>query len=147
MAGFQHVLVPLDGSQVSELALGAAEEATAHHGRLTLMRVVDIIGSHYLPDQEDRIDLDEQQRKPAEAYLNEVKQRLRRTDLQVDIMIASGPPADAILLVCHEEKASAISLCSHTDHKLRQFLLGSTAQRVIKKSPVPVIVVHPSTPD
>lgn len=147
MSGFQHVLVPLDGSPVSELALGAAEEAAAHHGRLTLVRVIDILGAHYLPDEEDRTDLDEQQRRPAQAYLDQVKERVRRSDLRLHTVIASGPPADAILMVCGEEKASAIALCTHTDHKLRQFLLGSTAQRVIKNSTVPVIVVHPPSPD
>lgn len=143
MSGFSHILVPLDGTQTSELALGAAEEAAAHHGHITLLKVIDMVGSHYIPDEDDRAQIRDQQFGPANEYLEQMKKRMRRTDLVVDTVIASGPPADAILEVAAEKKASAISLCTHTEAKLRQFLLGSVSQRVMKNSPVPVIMVHP----
>ena len=143
MSGFAHILVPLDGTPTSELALGSAEEAAAHQGRVTLLRVIDMVGSHYIPDEQDRAEMRDKQLHPATEYLNEVQKRMRRSDLQVDTVIASGSPADAILQVASEKKVSAISLCTHTEEKLRQFLMGSVSQRVVKKSSVPVLVVHP----
>jgi nucleotide-binding universal stress UspA family protein len=145
MAGFHHILVPLDGTPSSELALTAAEQAVAKDGRLTLLRVVDLLGDHYLPDDSDREKIRDEQLNPVLDYLDKAKSRITRVDLEVETTLASGAPADAILDVASEKQVDAVAMCTHTEAKLRQFLLGSVAQRIMKRCPVPVIVVHPPT--
>lgn len=144
MGGFQHILIPLDGTDVSELAIEAAREAVAKGGRLTFLRVVDILGDHYLPDDADKKKIREQQIHPAVEYLDEIKKRLGKTELQLDVAVAGGAPADAILEVAREKGVNAIAMCTHTEAKIRQFLMGSVAQRVMRRGTVPVILVHPA---
>jgi len=143
MAGFKHILVPLDGSPSSELALAAAQQAAAQNGCITLLRVVDLLGDHYLPDDSDREGVRDEPLRPATVYLEETARTLTREDLTIERTVASGAPADAILDLALEKQVDAIALCTHAEAKLRQFLLGSVVQRVMKKCPVPVIVVHP----
>lgn len=142
-AGFHHILVPLDGTESSELSLQAAQKALAEQGKLTLLRVVDLLGDHYLPDDADKDKMRDQQIHPAVVYLEEVQSRIKRSDLQLDTTVASGAVADAILSVAKDKEADAIAMCTHTEAKVRQFLMGSVAQRVVRNSDVPVILVHP----
>ena len=144
MAGFSHVLVPLDGTKVSELALQAAQKAVAEGGQMTLLRVVKLEGDHLIPDESDRVKIRDQQISPASLYLEEIKETLRRRDIRVAITIASGSPAETIVRLAEEKQVDAIAMCTHTEAHLRQLLLGSVAQTVVRGSRVPVILVHPS---
>jgi len=143
MDGFQHILVPLDGSEDSELALAAALKAVTVGGRLTLMRVTDILSDHYLPDDADKQAIWEKQIAPVREYLQSVQARLTRKDLNVRIEVASGYPADVILEMAAEDGVDAVAMCKHTDRKIKKFFLGGTATKVIDHCQVPVIVVHP----
>lgn len=143
MAGFQHILVPLDGSEVSELALRPAQQATCHQGKLTLVRVTDILADHYLPDDADKEAIWEKQIGPVREYLDSMKAKIEREDLTVHTEVASGFPADVILEMATEDDVDAVAMCTHTESKIRKFLLGSVAQKVIDSCNVPVIIVHP----
>ena len=143
MAGFRHILVPLDGSEVSELALAAAQRAAQQDGQLTLIQVTDILSEHYLPDNADKEAIWEEQLAPVREYLDTVKQKIVRSDLIVGTEVASGFPADVILEMASQDGIDAVAMCTHTESKIRKFLLGSVAQKVIDSCSVPVIVVHP----
>jgi nucleotide-binding universal stress UspA family protein len=143
--GFQHILVPLDGTPSSELALGAAQQAVSQAGRLTLVQIAeDLVAPHQLPHDSDKETFWQQQAQPARDYLAGVAKLVWRTDLEVKTLVASGHPATAILDIVADSAVDAVSMCSHTHSKLRQFLLGSTVQTVMRRCPVPVIIVHPS---
>ncbi len=143
MAGFQHILVPLDGSDVSELALAPAQRAAQQDGQLTLVQVTDILSEHYLPDDADKEAIWEEQLAPVREYLDSVKQKIVRSDLIVSTEVASGFPADVILEMASQDGIDAVAMCTHTESKIRKFLLGSVAHKVIDSCSVPVIVVHP----
>ena len=143
MAGFQHILVPLDGSEVSELALAPAQRAAQQDGQLTLIQVTDILSEHYLPDDADKEAIWEEQLAPVREYLDSVKQKIVRSDLIVSTEVASGFPADVILEMAAQDGIDAVAMCTHTESKIRKFLLGSVAHKVIDSCSVPVIVVHP----
>jgi nucleotide-binding universal stress UspA family protein len=143
VAGFQHILVPLDGSEVSELALDAAQQAARLNGRLTLVRVTDILADHYLPDDADKEAIWQKQIAPVREYLDLMKAGVQREDLTVQTEVASGFPADVILEMATEDAVDAVAMCTHTESKLRKFLLGSVANKVIDTCSVPVIIVHP----
>ena len=145
MGGFQHILVPLDGTEVSELALQAAQKAVANNGTITLLRVVDLLGDHYLPDDADKEKIRGKQIHPAVEYLDGLCERLRSDELAVKTSIASGAPSDAIVEIAQEKGVDCIAMCTHTEAKVRQFLLGSVAQRVMRSAAIPVMVVHPES--
>ena len=58
--------------------------------------------------------------------------------------IIEGYPADVILQAARDEQVSMIVMGSHGHHSVEATLLGSVAERVLRKSPVPVLVVRPA---
>lgn len=57
--------------------------------------------------------------------------------------IVQGYPADAILQVAKEEKVDMVVVGSHGHRGVEEVLLGSVAEKIIRKSHVPVLVVRP----
>jgi nucleotide-binding universal stress UspA family protein len=55
----------------------------------------------------------------------------------------SGEAADGILIQAQEMDADLIVLATHGRKGLSHFLIGSVAERVIRRSPRPVLVVRP----
>jgi nucleotide-binding universal stress UspA family protein len=56
--------------------------------------------------------------------------------------VISGQPDDALIAAAQHQAADLIVLGSHGRHGLERFLLGSIAEGVVRKSPVPVLVVR-----
>ena len=96
-----------------------------------------------MPDDADKEAIWEKQIGPVRDYLEMVKKKIERDDLDVRTEVASGFPADVILDMAKDDGVDAVAMCTHTESKLRKFLLGSVAHKVIDACSVPVIIVHP----
>lgn len=57
--------------------------------------------------------------------------------------IVQGYPADAILQVARDTQVEMVVVGSHGHRGVEEALLGSVAEKVIRKSHVPVLVVRP----
>lgn len=60
-------------------------------------------------------------------------------------IIRQGYAADVILDVAKEEKAGMIIVGTNGHRGVQEFILGSVADKVIKRSPIPVLSVRPCT--
>ena len=67
VTGFSKVMVCLDGSPASEVALPAALRLVAHGGTLILFRVTDLLPPNYLPEGTDKESLWASQLGPVET--------------------------------------------------------------------------------
>src|SRR5690606_32966016 len=82
-----------------------------------------------------------EQRGAVEEYLGGVAERMMqqgaavRTDVRV-----SGHAANAVLDAAAEHKAQLIVLATHRRAPLGRLLLGSVADKVLRGSPVPVLL-------
>lgn len=142
--GFRKILVPLDGTPSSELALQAAMKAASKDALITLVQIAeDIVSSHHLPDEADKEAFWEKQAAPVREYLEKLKGTVARPDFRFQTMVASGHPAEAILDIASELQVDAVAMCTHSS-KVRQIFLGSTVQSVMSRCKVPVLVVHPT---
>jgi len=56
-------------------------------------------------------------------------------------MIRPGKPADVIIKTAEEEGADNIIIGKSGKHGLEKFLLGSTAEKVVREAKVPVNVI------
>ena len=56
------------------------------------------------------------------------------------LLIEAGRPVDTIPRIAKREGADIILVGAHGRHKIREYLLGSTASHLIRRSDVPVIV-------
>lgn len=124
------VLVPYDGGELSEQAAVMAIELLAQHPLdLLLLRVAS--------DPEGATE--------AQASLDEAAERLAWSPAAVTPLLAFGRPEHEIVRCADQHGADLIAMSTHARPMLARMLLGSVTDRVIRTSPVPVLVLHPPT--
>jgi nucleotide-binding universal stress UspA family protein len=145
----RRILVPLDGSDLSEQIL---EPATAL-GCLTqaeyrLVFVVEpalVPGPHLSSVSVDQdLPLLRDMKTQAQKYLDEVADRLRARLLRVETRVLVSPTAAlAILEEAAGQHCDLIALETHGRGGLARLVLGSVADKVIRGAPAAVLVHHP----
>lgn len=144
---YQHILVPLDGSSASERGLREALSlATLSKGRLHLLHVVDVypIMVEIAAAQsvaEYRLSLVQ----GGEALLHQARETARQASVQADGAVREvvhERVADVILDEARQCGCDLIVIGSHGRRGFTRWALGSDAERVVRASAVPVLVVH-----
>jgi len=131
----EHLLVPLAGTPESESVLPQLRRLARRGSTLTLLRVEMPAGlEHYA-------DLSDAALEHARRYLEGVKGRLPGLKAKVQTLARIGSPAETILEVARELKATLIVLSTGRRAPLAHFLFGSVPEAVVKRSPVPVLVL------
>ena len=143
---FQHILVPLDGSGPSRLALGkAAALARLTGARVTVVAVVD---THLFPHgggelTEHETEFIQSAVANAGQMLEDAQAELRAQGVACERSLLQGHVVhEGILHAARECGADLIAMGSHGRHGLEKLLLGSTAQRVLAHATVPVLAVR-----
>ena len=133
------ILVPLDGSSLSERALPIATTLAQGLGaKLVLVRSaspaagVDTIETEFLAVQE------------AEAYLADVAGRLGEQGLEVETVTTDLEPCDGILLEARLHQADLIVMCTHGRSGRELWQHGSVAEDVLGYSEIPLLLVRPT---
>jgi nucleotide-binding universal stress UspA family protein len=142
---FKHVMVPLDGSDLSATILApAADLARASGARMTLVHVVSsaaVMGTRIFPLLPD--DLSPAVAK-AHEYLEKLADGLRGDGLQADTHVEEHEaPGRAIAALADRLDADVIALATHGYGGLKRALLGSVADKVLRSSPLPLLVQRP----
>ena len=138
------VLVAYDGSPQSESALEYALGEFADEN-LTVLYAVDPGEAGYgaraaTPSYSE--EWYDQAREAAEETLAEAEERATAEGLTVDTTVEVGGPANAIVEYAEEEDVDHIVTGSHGRSGVTRILLGSVAETVVRRSPVPVTVVR-----
>jgi nucleotide-binding universal stress UspA family protein len=138
---FEHILVPLDGSELAESALPLAVAVAEGLGsQLRLVRMVPyfavLAADPLLYDEINRLSEEE-----ALAYLRDVAQRLPAS-VKTDVVAEIGSAAEGILDEAKRSKAGLIVISSHGRSGINRWVFGSVAERVLSQSPVPAIIVN-----
>lgn len=143
---FQHILVPLDGSELAEQALPvAARLASAPGVTLHLVRVVELLAAPLAMEIAD-IPLEAYEgsgaEKAAHAYLEELAARLRGEGHTVRVACLRRDVSSALLDYEREQKIDIVVICSHGRSGVARFALGSVAARLVRHGTAPVLVLH-----
>lgn len=126
----QKILTALDGSKASESILPYLEKLLASQdANVSLVRVTSG-GS-------------EAKKRTALAYLERVATALRARGAVVDLHVLGGKPAPVIVDMAVRGGYSLIVMCTRGKSGLKRMILGSTAEEVMRRSPLPVLIVHP----
>ncbi len=141
------LLVPLDGSPLAEAALPyAVTIARASGARVLLLTVLEsepmralVVGG----DERQRAQIEEAWRSPAEGYLAAVAARLGARHVRAEYKAVIGDPVDQILAEAEEERATMIVMATHGRSGLQRLLLGSVADKVMRMSSRPVLLIRP----
>jgi nucleotide-binding universal stress UspA family protein len=134
------ILVPLDGSSVSEQALPFAQamaELTGAH--LLLLRAVSPLAEDHVAPAEDRA----RPAREASAYLSALGARLAN-GRPVETSVVYGEAANAIIEESLLRGADLIVMATHGRTGLRRAVYGSVAAAVLSRSTIPVLLVGPT---
>lgn len=135
---FQKILVPLDGSSLSERALPVASAvAQATGARLILVRAV---WPHTLPGM-DEGKAQAHAIQEAAAYLAEVVKRLGDS-LLVETAVPLAHASQGILLEAESRQANLIVMTTHGRSGLSRWVYGSVAEAVLAQSSIPVWLIR-----
>lgn len=151
---YHSILVPLDGSPLSEQALPLAQDLARRCG--AALHLMHIHIPSYTPIYTAGLPLvdtglDERACEAERAYLEAVGQRLRAaTDIPVDTALLEGTLADSIadLITAHvrEQHVDLVVMTTHGRSGLARFWLGSVADELVRCLPVPVLLLRPDVP-
>jgi nucleotide-binding universal stress UspA family protein len=137
----QTILVPLDGSALSERILPFVKEAARRaDAEIILLTAVQAVG---IWDATATAVNWEREEKAAHEYVKSAEERLQLDGLQVRSRALQGDPADAILTSAESEPAHLIAMSTHGRSGIMRWLVGSVADRVVQHSKVPVLLIRP----
>ncbi|WP_309572794.1 universal stress protein [Deinococcus sp.] len=143
---FDHILVPIDGSPLSALALPvAAELARCHHSTLTVLYVVPPLPVIYGESAYTFDDPEADTRAKAEGQrlLEDARTALGSPNIRL-LCVQGGDPrtAQAIADVAEQQQCSLVVMGTHGRSGLDHFFLGSVAEGVMRRVGVPVLLVR-----
>ena len=124
---YSHIVVPLDGSRLSERALlPAAELARRFGSTITLVRVVSTHAGAV----------------EGKTYLHETANRLGTPVGDLRVMVGVDPAVEIGQMV-GDHPASLVCMGSHGRSGIGEALLGSVADDVVRAATAPVVLVGP----
>jgi nucleotide-binding universal stress UspA family protein len=131
------VLVPLDGSKLAESVLEPLGGGVLG-GRGTKRHLVRVVpDAPTQAEQEEALD-------QAGAYLEAVAKRLEGDGIECSTSLERGDPADGILTAAAAVEPDLIVMSTHGHSGVTRWLRGSVAERVLRSSPTPLLVLNPA---
>lgn len=135
------VLVPMDGSEMSLRALEYALEVHSD-AEITVLHVAGepspMMGQALRLALEE--DLGQAVEELAEDVLEPARELAAEYETEIDTSVGIGSPARVI--VNRAEEYDAVVLGTHGGNLQSRLFVGNVADRVFKRSPVPVTVVR-----
>jgi nucleotide-binding universal stress UspA family protein len=153
---FKKILVPLDGSEHSQRALEiAAQVAKRFKARITLIHVYSVTVPPVIMPEPTTLtpsgvpvvtpaelsEMVEAARGVGRKILAEAEGRLKSEGLQVDTSLKEGNTVQEITRAAKEGNFDLIVMGARGIGKLRELLVGSVSEGVIKHASCPVLVV------
>ncbi len=143
---FRRILWPTDFSDFAKSTL-------PHLQWLAERNQADVVLLHVLTPDEADVEpgitgqiwdrLLDEGRKRAEAQLNLLSEELGRHGLRVQTVLGSGVAFQEILDVAERLHCDLIVLATHGRTGLRHVLIGSVAEKVVRRAACPVFVIRP----
>lgn len=147
---YKHILLPTDGSKLSEKAVKQCIQLAKSIGaKVTAINV--------MPEYQTVVDegfvmpamgslkkrFDEEMLKNSTKILDVVKSEAAAAGVSCECTsVTSGVPYDAIIKQAKKAKCDLIMMASHGRKGLSSVLLGSETAKVLTHSTVPVLVVR-----
>ena len=146
---YKHILVAVDGSDTSNLALQEAMKlAKEQQAALRLVHVVDETPTYMTMDTAFALgDFQKAMREAGQKMLATCAATARQAGVEVDtkfIVLQTQRICDAIIEEAKRWPANLIVIGTHGRHGFNHLLLGSVAEGVLRLATSPVLVIRGS---
>lgn len=139
-------IVPVDGSQYSNLAIEKARDlARAMGSHITLVNVYEprtLSFSEYGQAYAYSIPDLKEQREQAEKLLADAKESLSEFGDAVETVLLEGDPAEAIIKYVEASEVDMVIMGSHGLKGIKRFLIGSVTSKVLHHIDKPILIVR-----
>ena len=142
------LLLPLDGSDLSKLALPITEEIAANlKVRVTLFQMANIIRPVYdvtgTGSYINYTELNEDEKKRVIAEMIALETELKEKDLDVTNIVTSGfDAADEIIKAVEKVNADLVVMSTHGRSGIGRWVFGNVAEKVLRHGDTPLLLVH-----
>jgi nucleotide-binding universal stress UspA family protein len=137
---YERILVPLDTSELAEVALPYAEQLAGRLGSAIILMSV----SQSAEEKDQRVFRSYIQRT-VEATREGAKRYLEKTaeqDVKVESTILVGNPAEEIVDYADRENIDLIVMATHGRSGIGRWTLGSMADKVLRATKRPVVLIR-----
>ena len=149
---YKKIMVPLDGSDLAEIVLPHLEflSSACKATHVVLVRVVNPVnlpasvpaqGSFGFTEK-DRQKLEENRKKTAEEYLKRIADGIKIPEAKFSCEVLEGKTADTLADYATHNEVDLIIIASHGRSGVSRWVLGSVADRIVRNSCVPVMMVR-----
>lgn len=147
MLEIKRILFPCDLTEISKKILPyVLSIAEKYDSTICLFHVVQDLhawGALYVPHTS--LGLDQQKlMEAAEKLMDDVCDEHLESCPNFQRRIVSGDPADELIKILESESFDLIIMGTHGRKGLERTIFGSVAEKVVKRSPVPVLMVNPA---
>lgn len=149
---FKKILVPLDGSKLSENALGPALTlAKAAQAELFLISVPIVRHVMVMPEYSGYATMLPEQsledsRHDFKEYLAHLKESRMPQQMRVSSEVLEGDEASVIVDRALAEQADLIVMATHGRSGLSRWMMGSVTEKVLQQAHCPVLAVRSDKP-
>ena len=144
---FKHILLPTDGSPLSEVAVKKGMQFAKSIGaRVTGLYVIAPFRlfagrGGMLSDSKDQYEKDSQ--TTAQGYLSVISSAAKEQGITCDcVSDTNGHPYAAIVEAAEKRSCDLIMMASHGRRGMQALLLGSETTKVLTHTKIPVLVLR-----
>ena len=146
MNKLDHILVPLDGSELSEKALTAAYTlAGMSNAEITLLRVLRPVEEIIKIDEQHAIYVDQQiefKTRRAKKYLKAIRNHAEKRSFKINMVVEMGDAAETIINFAHKNSIDLIVMSTHGRSGLKRWVYGSVAGKILSGAYNPVLLIR-----
>ncbi|MBI5877663.1 MAG: universal stress protein [Chloroflexi bacterium] len=142
---YSKILVPLDGSELSEAVLAHVRTiARCMNAEVLLVRVPVVLPYDYnIIDPELISSLEANAKSEIQAYLEKQVALLQAEGINARMFVGEGLVADTLLQLADSERCDLICMSTHGRSGFARLLMGSVADKVVHGAKIPVLLIRP----
>lgn len=142
---FKHILIPTDGSDLSNIAVvngvRFAKEIGARITGLTVTQPFHYVAVEAMPIGDTQEQYDADIKLVAERNLSALKAAAAQADVPLQLLhTSSDHPYEEIVKTAEAQGCDVIFLASHGRRGVRALLMGSETTKVLTHTKIPVVV-------
>lgn len=138
---YDDILLPTDGSPGAEAAIGhAMHVANQNDAAIHAVHVLEITEQGDITDDVENNEDDS--RTDAEELLKPILDTAERAGIETIEAVLKGKAHEKLVAYVEDHDIDLVVMATHGKSGLSRVLLGSTAEKVVRHSPAPVLTVR-----